>query len=100
MILRRPCVYLAAIFCRFPPGFSIPLQRRPKGTLFQTSQCSHKSLHPLVGLFFCSPPQYFSPNELYRKGMVCWQMAQPYVSFMKEADAIVCWGRPWKRLEG
>lgn len=41
--------------------------------------------------------QHFSPNELYRKGMVCWQMAQPYVSFMKETDAIFCWGRPWRR---
>eukprot|EP00752_Nemacystus_decipiens_P007785 g6953.t1 len=41
---------------------------------------------------------HFSPNELYRKGMVCWQMAQPYVGFMKEADAIMCWVRPWRSL--
>eukprot|EP00904_Undaria_pinnatifida_P005631 jgi/Undpi1/2198/HiC_scaffold_12.g05584.m1 len=39
---------------------------------------------------------HFSPNQLYRKGMLFWEMFLPYLNFMREADAIMCWGRPWR----
>lgn len=50
-----------------------------------------------------SPPharftlQVFSPNQLYRKGMVFWEMFRPYVTFLKEVDAISSWGSPRRR---
>ncbi|CAN0020412.1 unnamed protein product [Laminaria digitata] len=40
---------------------------------------------------------HFSPNQLYRKGMLFWEMFRPYLNFMKEADAVVSWGSPWRR---
>ncbi|CAM9303462.1 unnamed protein product, partial [Ectocarpus sp. 6 AP-2014] len=44
------------------------------------------------------PPKIvFSPNQLYRKGMVFWEMFRPYVTFLKEVDAISSWGRPRRR---
>lgn len=66
---------------------------------YQDNQLSHTIVSPHARLSVLFAPQHFSPNELYRKGMVFWQMAQPYLSFMKEADAIMCWGRPWRRWE-
>ncbi|CAB1100573.1 unnamed protein product [Ectocarpus sp. CCAP 1310/34] len=45
------------------------------------------------------PPKIvFSPNQLYRKGMVFWEMFKPYVTFLKEVDAINSWGRPRRSL--
>ncbi|CAM9259759.1 unnamed protein product, partial [Scytosiphon promiscuus] len=40
----------------------------------------------------------FSPNQLYRKGMLCYEMAKPYVNFLKETDSIFCWERPRRSL--
>ncbi|CAN0492363.1 unnamed protein product, partial [Ectocarpus sp. 12 AP-2014] len=44
------------------------------------------------------PKTVFSPNQLYRKYMVFWEMFRPYMAFFKEVDAIDSWGRPRRSL--
>eukprot|EP00752_Nemacystus_decipiens_P001719 g1662.t1 len=40
----------------------------------------------------------FSPNRVYYNGMLLHQLAQPYVSCMRETCATVHWVKPWKSL--
>lgn len=44
-----------------------------------------------------SPEQPFSPNVVYFKAMLLWELAQPYLDFARGAYAVVYWVFPWKR---
>ncbi|CAM9100195.1 unnamed protein product [Laminaria digitata] len=45
-----------------------------------------------------SPVVPFSPNLVYFKAMLLWELAQPYLKFMQGACAVVYWVFPWTSL--